>query len=66
MKKVRNTTPSVEKQGRKKFWMKQLLMPQILAAAMLLGMFHWTKLLGFRYLLCCDRRNGSVYEYYLP
>ena len=24
------------------------------------------KLLGFRYLLCCDRRNGSVYEYYLP
>lgn len=30
MKKVRNTTPSMEKQGRKKFWMKQLLMPQIL------------------------------------
>ena len=25
MKKVQNTTPSVEKQGRKKFWMKQLL-----------------------------------------
>ena len=47
MKKVRNTTPSVEKQGRKKFWMKQLLMPQILAAAMLLGMFHWTNYWDF-------------------
>ena len=46
MKKVRNTTPSVEKQGRKKFWMK-LLMPQILAAAMLLGMFHWTNYWDF-------------------
>ena len=47
MKKVRNTTPSMEKQGRKKFWMKQLLMPQILAAAMLLGMFHWTNYWDF-------------------
>ena len=47
MKKVQNTTPSVEKQGRKKFWMKQLLMPQILAAAMLLGMFHWTNYWDF-------------------
>lgn len=47
MKKVRNTTPSMEKQGRKKFWMKQPLMPQILAAAMLLGMFHWTNYWDF-------------------
>lgn len=47
MKKVRNTTPSVEKLGRKNFWMKQLLMPQILAAAMLLGMFHWTNYWDF-------------------
>ena len=46
-KKVRNTTPSVEKLGRRKFWMKQLLMPQILAAAMLLGMFHWTNYWDF-------------------
>ena len=42
-KKVRNTTPSVEKLGRRKFWMKQLLMPQILAAAML----HWTNYWDF-------------------
>lgn len=46
-KKVRNTTPSVEKLGRRKFWMKQLLMPQILAVAMLLGMFHWTNYWDF-------------------
>ena len=46
-KKVRNTAPSVEKLGRRKFWMKQLLMPQILAAAMLLGMFHWTNYWDF-------------------
>ena len=46
-KKVRNTTPSVEKLGRRKFWMRQLLMPQILAAAMLLGMFHWTNYWDF-------------------
>lgn len=46
-KKVRNTTLSVEKLGRRKFWMKQLLMPQILAAAMLLGMFHWTNYWDF-------------------
>ena len=46
-KKVRNTTPSVEKLGRRKFWTKQLLMPQILAAAMLLGMFHWTNYWDF-------------------
>ena len=36
-----------EKLGRRKFWMKQLLMPQILAAAMLLGMFHWTNYWDF-------------------
>ena len=47
MQKVRNTTPSVEKLGAKKFWMKQLLMPHILAAAMLLGMFHWTNYWDF-------------------
>ena len=47
MQKVRNTTPSVEKLGRRKFWMQQLLMPQILAAAMLLGMFHWTNYWDF-------------------
>ena len=47
MQKVRNTTPSVEKFGRRKFWMQQLLMPQILAAAMLLGMFHWTNYWDF-------------------
>ena len=47
MQKVRNTTPSVEELGRRKFWMKQLLMPQILAAAMLLGMFHWTNYWDF-------------------
>ena len=47
MQKVRNTTPSVEQLGRRKFWMKQLLMPQILAASMLLGMFHWTNYWDF-------------------
>ncbi|MDO5798509.1 MAG: DUF2298 domain-containing protein [Eubacteriales bacterium] len=47
MQKVRNTTPSVEELGRRKFWMQQLLMPQILAAAMLLGMFHWTNYWDF-------------------
>ncbi len=47
MQKVRNTTPSVEKLGAKKFWMQQLLMPHILAAAMLLGMFHWTNYWDF-------------------
>ena len=45
--KVRNTTLSVEKLGAKKFWMQQLLMPHILAAAMLLGMFHWTNYWDF-------------------
>ena len=33
--------------GRKNRLMKQLLMPQILAAAMLLGMFHWTNYWDF-------------------
>ena len=47
MQKVRNTTPSVEKLGAMKFWMQQLLMPHILAAAMLLGMFHWTNYWDF-------------------
>ncbi len=47
MQKVRNTTRSVEKLGAKKFWMKQLLMPHILAAAMLLGMFQWTNFWDF-------------------
>ena len=47
MKKVRHTVLSVETLGRRKFWMKQLLMPQILAAAMLLGMFHWTNYWDF-------------------
>ena len=47
MKKVQNTTPSVEKLGHREFWMRQLLMPQILAAAMLLGMFHWTNYWDF-------------------
>ena len=47
MKKVQNTTPSVEELGHREFWMRQLLMPQILAAAMLLGMFHWTNYWDF-------------------
>ena len=47
MKKVQNTTLSVEKLGHREFWMRQLLMPQILAAAMLLGMFHWTNYWDF-------------------
>ena len=37
----------MEKLGAKKFWMQQLLMPHILAAAMLLGMFHWTNYWDF-------------------
>lgn len=64
MKKVRTTELSGESMRRKQFWKKQLLMPQLLAAGALLGMFHWTKLLGFCNLFCGDLRSGTVYEYH--
>ncbi len=47
MKKVRTTELSGESMSRKQFWKKQLLMPQLLAAGALLGMFHWTNYWDF-------------------
>ncbi|WP_417183073.1 DUF2298 domain-containing protein [Blautia sp.] len=47
MKKVRTTELSGESMRRKQFWKKQLLMPQLLAAGALLGMFHWTNYWDF-------------------
>ena len=66
MKKVRNTTPSVEKLGREEI----LDEAASDAADPGSGNAPWNvpldKLLGFCYLLCGDRRNGTVYEYHLP
>ena len=47
MKKVRTTKLVFENMEKKEFWKKQLLMPQLLAAAALLGMFHWTNFWDF-------------------
>ena len=47
MKKVRTTELSGESMSRRKFWKKQLLMPQLLATGTLLGMFHWTNYWDF-------------------
>ena len=47
MKKVRTTELSGEGMSRREFWKKQLLMPQLLAAGALLGMFHWTNYWDF-------------------
>lgn len=47
MKKVRTTELSGESMSWRKFWKKQLLMPQLLATGALLGMFHWTNYWDF-------------------
>ena len=47
MKKVRTMELSGESMSRREFWKKQLLMPQLLAAGALLGMFHWTNYWDF-------------------
>ena len=47
MKKVRTAELSGESMSRREFWKKQLLMPQLLAAGALLGMFHWTNYWDF-------------------
>ena len=47
MKKVRTTELSGESMSRRKFWKRQLLMPQLLATGALLGMFHWTNYWDF-------------------
>ena len=47
MKKVRTTELSGESMSRREFWKKHLLMPQLLAAGALLGMFHWTNYWDF-------------------
>ena len=47
MKKVRTAELSRESMSRREFWKKQLLMPQLLAAGALLGMFHWTNYWDF-------------------
>lgn len=45
--KVRTTKITLENTEKKEFWRRQLLMPQLLAAAALLGMFHWTNYWDF-------------------
>lgn len=47
IKKVRTTKITPENTTKKEFWRKHLLMPQLLAAAALLGMFHWTNFWDF-------------------
>jgi len=47
MKKIRSAGPEPEKQDVRDFWLKQLLMPHILLAAVLLGMFQWTNYWDF-------------------
>ena len=44
---VRTTKITLENTEKKEFWRRQLLMPQLLAAAALLGMFHWTNYWDF-------------------
>ena len=46
-KKVRSRGPEPEKQDLRDFWLRQLLMPHILLAAVLLGMFQWTNFWDF-------------------
>ena len=60
MKRMRNRKYLSEISEKHTFWKKQLLHPQIIAFAALLGMFHWTN-----YWDCCYRRCGTVHEYYL-
>ena len=47
MKKIRSAGPEPEKQDVRDFWLKQLLMPHILLATVLLGMFQWTNYWDF-------------------
>lgn len=45
--KIRSAGPEPEKQDVRDFWLKQLLMPHILLATVLLGMFQWTNYWDF-------------------
>lgn len=45
--KIQSAGPEPEKQDVRDFWLKQLLMPHILLAAVLLGMFQWTNYWDF-------------------
>lgn len=45
--RVKNRRFSLEEKGTEKFWLQQLLTPNLLAAAVLLGMFHWTNYWDF-------------------
>lgn len=47
VKMVRKRNYDVGEPGTKEFWEKQLLMPQLLFAAVLLGMFRWTNYWDF-------------------
>ena len=47
VKMVRKRTYDTGEPGTKEFWEKHLLMPQILFAAVLLGMFRWTNYWDF-------------------
>ena len=47
MKMIRKRGPEPEKQDLRDFWLRQLLMPHILLAAVLLGMFQWTNYWDF-------------------
>lgn len=45
--KGKNNKDHTREYREKEFWRRQLLMPQLLAAAALLGMFHWTNYWDF-------------------
>lgn len=47
MKMIRKRGPEPEKQDPRDFWLRQLLMPHIILAAVLLGMFQWTNYWDF-------------------
>ena len=47
MKMIRKRGSEPEKQDPRDFWLRQLLMPHIILAAVLLGMFQWTNYWDF-------------------
>ena len=47
MKMIRKRGPEPEKQDPRDFWLRQLLMPHIILAAVFLGMFQWTNYWDF-------------------
>ena len=47
MQMIRKRGPEPEKQDPRDFWLRQLLMPHIILAAVFLGMFQWTNYWDF-------------------